>query len=177
MSLTSVRQRAIHALVVTALVALAQASASAAPCYATLVIRHSVPLSVQSTADTAVFAEAEQLAETYQLYFRLNPIVPDAVHRDATCVPGATALVFSDVLVLYSLSRAASDSLVVRVSLGSCTSGGVVLSGESPRAVSVPNVNAAIVRSGVHDAFASLGRHIDADPAAARSLGVVAAIR
>lgn len=164
--------RTTQALAVITIVAFAHATASAAPCYATLVVRHVVPLPLQSSADAAVFAEAEQLAETHQLYFRVNPIVPDAVHRKATCVPGTTALMSSEVLLLYGLSAAGQDSLVVRVSLASCASAGVALRGESIRALSARTVDAAIVGSAVHDAFALLRRRIDDDPRAAQALGV-----
>ncbi len=154
--------------------AAAHATASAAPSYATLVVKHGVPLPLQSSADTAVFAEAEQLAETHQLYFRVNPVAPDAVHRDATCVPGTAALLSSEVSLLSSLSVRGRDSLVVRVSLGSCGSANVAapLRGESTRPVVARNVDAATVESAVHEAFASLRRHIDEDPGAARALGV-----
>lgn len=164
--------RTTCALAAATIVVLVQAGASAAPSYATLLVRHAVPLPLQSSADTAVFTEAEQLAETYQLYFRVNPIVPDAVHREATCAPGTTALVSSEVLLLYGLSGSSGDSLVVRVSLAPCSSGGPALRGESIRAVSARAVDAATIESAVHDAFASLRRRIDADPGAARALGV-----
>ena len=161
-----------RALAVTAIIALTHATASAAPCYATLVVRHVVPPPLQSSADTAVFAEAEQLAETYRLYFRVNPIVPDAVHRHAGCVPGTTALLSSEVLFLYSLSAAGRDSLVVRVSLAACTSADVALRGESIRALPARTVDATILGSAVHDAFTSLRRRIDDNPSAAQALGV-----